>query len=386
MTLKIKGTRFKQNNIDFLVGVAKAKDILKQSSIDEWTQSNNQGYQREISKPRAREFGRFISNNGISPNAVLLNIRDVDMNEIKNTPGSEYDIPNNVKLWIVDGQHRLKGIEIIGESDPKILDLEIPVVIMGLKGDTPENARYKEAIQFLIINRTQKGVRSDLAERILVKVSEMEGVEQVMRNTSDQILPSSLSRDLTWKPRAVHISDLLNKRQDSPLKGKIKLPNTRTRGTTVSQVSVVSSLKQLLQTSPFMDLSDDMLASVLINLWKAVQKLCPEPFEEVEEIYRAKDYVLLKTTGIFVIPQLLLRLLPYCPRKDGKPVLTLEAFKNLLERAGDLMQTSFWRSTGDGTAGSIGTGQKSFTSIANLIIKRITSGENKQRENIDVII
>ena len=386
MGFTIKGVKFKQHNTEFLLGVAKAQNILKQKNIDEWSQATPQGYQRNISSARAREFGRFISNKGISPTAILLNIRDVDMDEIKKVGELEYEIPDEVILWIVDGQHRLRGLEIIGENDPTLLEMEVPVVIMALKGKTPEDARYKEAVQFLIINRTQKGVRSDLAERILLQVAEMEGTEQVIRNISDQALPSSLSRDMMWKPRAVRISDLLNKRQDSPLRGKIKLPNTRSQGTTVSQVSIVSSLKRVLETAPLMDLSDDTLASIITNLWKAIRELCPEPFEEVEEIHRAAEYVLLKTSGIFVSHQLLYRLLPYCPRENETPVLTSDSFKKLLSRAGDLMQSAFWHSSGEGTAGALGTSQKSFSTITDLIIKRITSGVNNQSESIKVII
>jgi len=386
MGLKIKGVKFKQHDTEFLVGILKAQNILKQRDIDEWSQANPQGYQREIKSARAKEFGRFISNKGISPTAVLLNIRDADMDIIRKVGESEYEIPDGVCLWIVDGQHRLKGLEIIGENDPNLLELEVPVIIMALKGDTPEDARYKEAVQFLIINRTQKGVRSDLAERILLKVAEMEGIEPVMRDTSGQILPGSLRKDMLWKPRAVRLSDLLNKRKDSPLRGKIKLPNTRSRGATVSQVSVVSSLKQALQTTPLMDLSDDTLASVIINFWKAVKELCPEPFEEIEETYRATEYVLLKTTGIFVAHQLLVRLLPYCPSKDDIPVLTPDNFKKLLSRAGDLMQSAFWHSSGEGTAGALGTGQKSFSTITSLIINRITPGVNNRGKSFKVII
>lgn len=386
MGLKIKGVKFKQHDTEFLVGILKAQDILKQSSTDEWSQSNPQGYQREIKSVRAKEFGRFMSNKGVSPTAVLLNIRDADVDSIKKVGESEYEIPDKVHLWIVDGQHRLKGLEIIGENDPNLLDIEIPVIIMTSKGDTPEDARYKEAVQFLIINRTQKGVRSDLAERILLKVAEMEGIEPVMRDTSGQVLPGSLKKDMLWKPRAVRLSDLLNKRKDSPLRGKIKLPNIRSRGTTVSQVSIVSSLKSVLQTHPLMDLSDDILASVIINLWKAVKELCPEPFEEVEETYRATDYVLLKTSGIFVVHQLLVKLVPYCPRKDDRAMLTSDIFKELLSRAGDLTQSVFWHSLGEGTAGALGTGYKSFSTITSLIINRITSGVNNHEKSFKVIV
>jgi len=106
MGLNIKGIKFKQHDTEFLVGIAKAQDILQQSDVDEWSQTNPQGYQRSISRARAKEFGRFMSNGGISPTAVLVNIRDRDMNAIKKVGEFQYEIPDDVRLWIVDGQHR----------------------------------------------------------------------------------------------------------------------------------------------------------------------------------------------------------------------------------------------------------------------------------------
>jgi hypothetical protein len=163
----------------------------------------------------------------------------------------------------------------------------------------------------------------------------------------------------------------------------MKLPNSRPSGTTFSQVSMVGSLKNVLSTAPFSSLSEDEIASVLINMWKAVKELCPEPFYEVERKQRADDYVLLKTTGIFVIPKLLVGLNPYLPRKNGVGIYTIEIFKQFLSRAGTLMQADFWRSAGPGTAGSYGTGQKSFTYIAQQIIKRIiTKGDDRGKQNV----
>ena len=90
--------------------------------------------------------------------------------------------------------------------------------------------------------------------------------------------------------------------------------------------------------------------------------------------------IFLKTTGVFVIHQLLPRLLLYCPTKNGASVLTSDTFKNLLSRAGDLMQSSFWRSSGEGTAGALGTSQKTFATIATLIVERIASRGAKKKK------
>ncbi len=172
MGLRIKGVRFKQHHTEFLIGYTKAAEILKQIRSDEWSPLNPAGYQREVIERRAKEYGNFIAREGISPNAVILNIRDKDLDNIKKINEAEFEIPDGIQLWVVDGQHRLKGLEIMGMNNPSILDLNIPVVIMNLKSPDPQEAREKEATQFLIINKTQKGVRSDLAERILAQAEE----------------------------------------------------------------------------------------------------------------------------------------------------------------------------------------------------------------------
>ena len=436
MGLKITGVKFIQHDTHFIIGYAKAGGILRQIRVDEWSIANPKGYQRRAIERRAREFGNFIAKNGISPSAVLLNIRDIDINDIHKINENEFEVPAGINLWIVDGQHRLKGLELVSMKYPDVLEINIPVIILNLQSTDPDLTRKQEATQFLIINKTQKGVRSDLAERILaqeeVKKEQHENLDiptflrrnskleidknEVIKEKSEylyskpynmsmppiykdnlkaidkesshinfnqSVLPSNLRRELRWKPRAVHIADLLNNRLDSPLQGKMKLPNSRPRGTTFSQVSMVGSLKNVLSTAPFSSLSEDEIASVLINMWKAVKELCPEPFQEVERKQRADDYVLLKTTGIFVIPKILIGINSYMPHDNERHIYTMEVFESFLSRAGRLMEAGFWRSAGPGTAGSYGTGQKSFSYIAQQIIKRIImKGDDRGKQNV----
>ena len=426
--MRITGVKFVQHHNQFIIGYARVGDILKQSKVDEWSPDNPQGYQREVNERRAREFGNFFVQEGISPSAVLLNIRDADINSFPVFGENKFEIPDDICLWIVDGQHRLKGLEFASMKDPDILDNDIPIIIINLKSYNPDFARNQEATQFLIINKTQKGIRSDLAERILSQAEDkkesfeerfMMDVDKYSRASDFErdefqynkplfckedkidyfnnkiynarsykqpakaILPTNLKRELRWKPRAVRISDLLNQRSDSPLQGKMKLPNSRPRGTTFSQVSMVSSLKRVLNMTPFSKLSDEELASILINLWTAVKGLCPEPFLEVERKQRADEYVLLKTSGIFIIPKLLEELNTYLPRENGTAIFTVTVFKKFLSRAGELMQSDFWRSSGMGTAGAFGTGQKSFSRISQMIIERIISGgDDKEKQKL----
>ncbi len=431
MGLRIKGVFFNQHGVEFLIGYARAADILKQIKVDEWSPKNPSGYQRRVNERRAREFGHFIVKEGIFPNAVILNIREQDKYNFRKTDDSEYEIADRVTLWVLDGQHRLKGLEYIGINHPAILNIDIPVTITNLKSRNPEEAREKEAAQFLIINKTHRGFRTDLAERILIEAEEKrkkyehcqvcqhqlleesdfsvayhnqvvtrkkefmvlsceEAIpfhdRKISRyNDTKTVLPSSLKREMRWKPRAVRISDLLNERCDSPLFGKMKLPNVRPKGATFSQVAMVNSLKNILNTAPFDQLTDEEIASILINFWQAVKDLCPQPFREVEKKMRADDYVLLKTTGIYVIPKLLEGLNTYLPRRNGTSFYTVEIFRRFLSRAGELMQPYFWRTSGSGTAGAMGTGQKSFSKIAEMIISRII-GRGDERGEQKIIL
>ena len=86
----------------------------------------------------------------------------------------------------------------------------------------------------------------------------------------------------------------------------------------------------------------------------------------------------MKTTGINVFHKVLLALVALCPREEGVPVLSKDALREVLSRAGDLMHSGFWQSSGEGTAGAIGTGQKSFSTIARLILDTI--GEDTEQE------
>lgn len=386
MGVRLRGVKLEQNGTEFVLGCARVGDLLPHVRVDEWAPSNEKGYQREVGMARAREFGRFMARGGFSPTTILLNIRDEESDALNETAPGEYSVPDGTLLWVVDGQHRVRGLESLCEQHPALMDIELPVVVMRLGGGDDLQARYNEALQFLIINRTQKGVRSDLAERILLEVAKMEGTERVVLG-QDDVLPVQLRRDMSWKPRAVAVSDLLNKRKDSPLRGRIKLPNQRTKGATVSQVAVVASLKPILDSDSLLrGLDDDRLATVLINFWSAIRDLCPAPFEEVEESGRADDYVLLKTTGVTALHRMLPGLLPFVPRRDGAPVMSAEALATTLKKAGDFLQPAFWHSAGEGTAGAMGTSQKTFSSISTLILDRIAQASSDEQSQVQVVL
>ena len=93
------------------------------------------GYQRAVESTRAKRFGRWLATgNNISPGSILLSIRKEDVQEsnattdereanitedfgIRDAQSVTLKIEPDCKIWIVDGQHRIRGIQDLAEAD-----------------------------------------------------------------------------------------------------------------------------------------------------------------------------------------------------------------------------------------------------------------------------
>ncbi len=195
--------------------------------VDIFHADTKQGYQRRPAEYRAKDFARYLAiAKGLSPTAVLLNIRDegVEFEPIRKDEDFGYlKVPDEFELWIVDGQHRIDGFRQLMEGPyyDQMADIgafKVPVVIMH------QSTPYDEAKQFLIINKTQKGVKPDLAERFIATMTRTESAQALAS------LPRDTTRDIEWRPKATEIVDIMNgsridEFQGNPWFGRIQLPN-----------------------------------------------------------------------------------------------------------------------------------------------------------------
>lgn len=337
--MKLRAIEIKQGNTKFWISKVLLKDLMGKVRADHQSPDNPDGYQREISKSRARKFGKFMEKGGISPITILLNIRKPGA--IKEGDG-HIEIDEGVDWWIVDGQHRLEGLKIIAEEEnPLVRDIQLPIILMNVP-------QIEEAKNFLIINKTQKGVRTDLAERIFSIMVEKEGKEKSID------LPIDL-----WKHEALQIVDLLTTLPESPLKGMIKRPGEK-GAKPLKQVSVTDSLEPIVDNYKSFLPSLERLARALINMWSALKEICPECF------IRPKDYLLLKTPGVFVVHKLFAHLLPtLSAAKDLTKGMFLKIFKH--PKVSLYFESEYWdRNNVEGWS-RFGTSQKSFKIITDLI-------------------
>ncbi len=341
--MKLKCIELDQNGTKIYVGKVKMGDIIYKTKEDIWRHDNQEGYQREVTSSRAKAYGRYISKTrGIAPNTVLLNIRD---NAAINFDGEYLNVPETSVLWVVDGQHRLKGLEDAIESGfVNIRDFELPIIVTLFK------ERYEEAKQFAIINRTQKGIRSDLAERFLQKAVKNEG-KQSIYNQAEAGVINEILRGYDWKPKAIEITDWLNDNDISIWNNRIRLPNEPKGEATVSQKTFMDSLEPILKDNYFSLKSSETIEQVLNNYWSAIKEIWPEPFSD------PASYVLLKLTGVMSMHKLFPSIVAYCTDREGKRYLTKERLASVLKFLKNAnIDSTYWTSNGNG--GRYGTNKQ----------------------------
>lgn len=334
--MKVRAIPFKQHENTMYNAVLTAKDLSSQTKVDVWHPTNEDGYQRDVSLPRARKFGNYVATE-ISPPAILANIRESDKDAVKYENG-KLEIPENVPLWLVDGQHRVAGLqELLRTSGEKYQDIELPVVIMV--GESV----YDEAKQFVIVNNSQKRIRTDLGERFLQKRVKAEGLNHLI----DKGI-----RNIEWTPTAIEIVDLLNNDDHSVWHNKIKLPNEPMGLTIVSQKAFSDSLKPLLKDDgKYFRKSASTVAPIINRYWEAISEVCPEPFAE------PKNFVMLKTTGVVTLHAILPRILQFI----GNDSPQKSDFVKILSGIDSLKDYSKWQSP-KGEYSRM-TGQKGFLII-----------------------
>jgi len=363
--MKIKGCKIRQGKKSFFVGTMKVGELISRTQVDKFISGHPEGYQRNLSDARARAFGRFIDVGGFSPSSILLNIRDI--NAVKEA-GGYIEFPDDVDVWIVDGQHRIAGMEFAVSRDPGNSELEFPVIIMN------ETSNYEEAKQFVIINKTQKGVRTDLAERFLMRAVKEEGREKLFEMRETGAL-SGILKNVEWVTLAIEIADILNSDKKRPWYGKIQLPNAPKKGTTVSQGAFTESLESILKDTSFQGRPVQQISSALGNYWDAINELCTEAIEN------PKDHVIQKTTGVAVIHKIFPRVAELCRDDKGNRILTKDNIKAVLKDM-PFMNSEYWQS--NGTAGRRGTSKKAFASLTLEALEILES--SRESKGPDIIV
>lgn len=370
--MQINAIEMVQNNVKFYLCIMPAKELTDEDrvKVDYYSASKDEGYQRKPSIARAKDFARYIKNaSGICPNSVLINVRG-EIGNFKpiSSPYGTLTLPDDTTFWIVDGQHRIEGLKGLIEREPSFSNFPFVVILMT------RNSEYEEAKQFMIINITQKGVRPDLAERFIAKMSKREGV-----NVTN--MPKATIKDIEWRPRATEIVDILNKETsdnpnddfyNNPWYQKIHLPNEPKASTIISQSGFENSLKNLLDNPTFSGYGTKEISIILIRYWSAIFDICPNAKVQPNK------FVLQKTTGATVLHRILPRVIALAFSKGQR--ITKDSLKSVLEKMKVGMDEIFWDNKG--SAGMVGTNQKAFSILTSMILEFLEEGNPEQSKEL----
>lgn len=271
--IHIPAARVKQGGLTLYTTALKVKDLIADHFYNveklDPADTNDKGYQRVLNVARARKLADYIikgqdEQDAFLPTSVFLATdKSVNFNEKDHT--IEFDTAAVGPFSVVDGQHRLEGLKMAAEKDPRVLEFEVPV---NIATNLPT---IHQMCHFLIVNSTQKSVDKSVEQRIIARLSDALGVEDLPS------LPKWILRTVEKGEveRAIKYVDYLNDAPDSPWHGKIKMANLESPDGTINQRSFVKAIVKYVLTAnnPISIVKDfDKEKKIFLNYWKAIQQ------------------------------------------------------------------------------------------------------------------
>jgi DGQHR domain-containing protein len=328
VALRTFAVRFRQKrqDVNLYSAVLPLRELLAHCSLDTYNHENRQGYQRPLTPSRLRQVSRYLrEEEGALPTSLLLCIRQPDRASFEpagsadgaGEPGT-LTIPPGVALWLVDGQHRLFGLQRALTKDKAkwLADYPLPVTIVeGI--DAYEEMRY-----FHVINTRQKGVPTDVVDRHLLTMRETEGPALLEREGERSYL----------RGRATKLCDVLASDTSSPWYGMIAMPGEKRRPHhLMRQHGMVSSLDPVVRDTFMKRLTDEEAGKLLLNYWSAARERWQSAFEEPQA------YVIQKALGAGALHQIFPDVVELCRSGDD---FSREKIADILAEIG--RSAGFW--------------------------------------------
>ena len=345
-SLSLFGIMGNQRGRKIVVGIIRAIDLIRFHEIDQWKPGKKieeQGCQRPPVKTHFHKIGRKLKNNSNAtlPTSITLSANEnvnkgENRNSIKVTVINEeiglvrIDIPEDHLLKIVDGQHRVLGLDYaihdlmknnrIGKIELENFQLPFAIIFV--------NDRVDEINLFYEINSTAKKVPTDLALQLLNEMS----------NNSD----IRLSKSERWKLVALNVAMELNKNPDSVWHQNIS--EGQRNHEIASSTSFVSSLAPLLQIEDIKKMweeTDDYqkigkeLAPLVNNFWEALKELMPKAFPPSDS--EKEKWVIQKTPGFYIWHMVAAHIFNDCLKKREQTMRwNKNNIKDFLEKYGSM--------------------------------------------------
>jgi DGQHR domain-containing protein len=371
--MRLSAFAFRQSGgrtkFEIYVTVMPASMLIDECSIDRWTPTNLEGYQRlpderRLGEGRGSVVRYLVKEMGCFPTSVLVNVRgEIGFEEKQNLGwclSGELVLDEGERLWLIDGQHR---VEALRRAIQRNADFEkYPVVVSLLN----MSSRFDEMMFFYVVNRRQRGVPTDLAYRHLQRMLWEKGEEWLYDLEGRKGVRIGL---------ATQIVDYLNTDTRSPWHGRIRRIGDPIRdGYIIDDQPIIRSITDMLKEKSLEGMRIRDLVDLLIDFWSAIRRIYPEAFRE------SGSYTLLATPGIFSMHMLFPSVYDLCVKRG---IITEEEMGNVLLRLRnetpghpdpvfrDPVSSNFWAKTNRSSIAN-STNLKSIHSIYNGLKTKIS--------------
>ena len=303
----IKYLRLEHNEIVYYLCRMSCRDIINFSYVAQRGVDEEEGaVQRILNRNRISSIANYLLNGGYFPTNIILNVIDQTKITIDNELQILFFAEEAHIAQILDGQHRVAGMREAAKTNPKILDIEFPVLLaIGL-------TTKQCASVFISINTEQKNVPKSL-------IYDLYGLVE----TDNRDYSIDRGRD---------IADSLNKIESSPYAGYVKFPGSARFKGGIQLSSMVNSLRQLVKPQGEFDKYQittlERQTKILINYFSALQYYYDKKWYEL-----SNPFLYVSGFGA-AIDVLINKLLPYCYSKRS---FSIDTFKSVIHLTKDTL-------------------------------------------------
>lgn len=277
--------RIDDNPIKCFTFVMKAKEAIEFCTVIRQTDSVAEGYQRRVNFNKLKAIKKFmtINKNNIIPNNVIIAIgKELSPKISNNTLTFEYD-EKDKKALIIDGQHRLYGLNEYSEDAKVLITALIDIDIID------------QAFQFVVINNKSQSAK-------VIDVKAVINADAFKDKLQDRFIEVGIRYGNTST-----ILDYFNKNDESPFKNLIDWDLNSKESNRIIQIKALEDIFKLTKNNiPLFNEEDD---STILNFINIIWTLIRDKFRKEWDLSintKNKDSNLLKKSTIVALTEFII--------------------------------------------------------------------------------
>jgi len=349
--------RIRQGKRDLFLTYLTVRDLKQENfyhvdRLDVTNPTGITGMQRLLNETRARSFAKDIvganeEDEAFLPTSIFLATKE-KLSYSDATKELSFDTDVIGHFDVVDGQHRIRGLEFAADKDPGFIDFPISTVIAH---DLTEEEMM---LQFVTVNTKQEPVHDGVKQGIIAKFHRMHRIKPV------PYMPNWLRNKVEsgHDDEALEIAKALSLRDNSPWYSLVDLTSGEEKsredkkGNTIKQATFVKSVKRhlLARNHPYVDgaLANNFnkKMDILRNYWQAIRNIFVDD-ETDENPKPLLNTVVFKYTGLEFFHRVSSPVFQILARRREYQVETIEnCIRSASEHLGgniEMMHPDYWK-------------------------------------------